>query len=242
MSISSLLLDRIKQSLQTKRVTYREVAAQLSVAESTVKRWFSTGQLSLSQLDQLCDLLGLSIDELIKTADENRMREVFDRKHEEFFAANEKALVIFYLLSAGLKPRKILDSYGFEEAELNRVLLQLDKNGLIELGIGDRIRLLKKIDTLWNPLGPLSQKYYPLIKSDFISSDFSKEHEAHWFFSGALTAATQKIIVKKINALAIEIKNYYRLDEGEKEAKNITMFFGLRPWTLPLISKYRRKA
>ena len=241
MGVSRTIMERIKQRLQAKGIPYREIANRLSVAESTVKRWFSVGNLSLAQLDQLCEALGLTIDELLETQDEGQRPEIFDRKQEEFFATNEKALVVFYLISSGLKPKQIHSAYVFTESEVDRILLSLDKHGLIELGSESRFRILKKIGTWWDPGGPLSRKYYPLIKSDFIMSDFTKENEAQWFFSGALTRSSQELIVKKIDALASEISSLYKMDERDREAKNVTLFIGQRPWVLPIIPKYRKK-
>ena len=241
MGVSRAILERIKQRLQVKGIPYREIAVRLSVSESTVKRWFSVGNLSLAQLDQLCESLGLTTDELLETPEARGLPEIFDRKQEEFFASSEKALVIFYLISSGLSAKQVLNAYAFTEGELDRILLQLDKHGLIEFGSEGRFRILKKIGTWWDPQGPLSRKYYPLIKSDFITSDFTKDNEAQWFFSGVLTRSSQALIVKKIDALATEISSLYKMDERDREAKNVTLFIGQRPWVLPIIPKYRKK-
>lgn len=238
MSVSRVFLDRIKQRLKRKGISYKQLAKEMRVAESTVKRWFSAGSLSLGQLDELCDFLQIDIGELSESEGTGKVRETFTPSQEAFFVKNEKALVLFYLLSSNTPAEKAGALLGFSPPETEKLLLALDKNELIELHHGSKIRLLVGAGTWWDPLGPLSKKYYGLIKGDFIMSDFSRPREEQWFFSGPLTESSQKVISKKLNELALEIKELYRLDRNEKKEKSVSLFCGLRPWVFPLLKNY----
>ena len=239
MGVAKILLSRIRERVQLKGLTYRQLAVELGVAESTVKRWFSAGNLDLSSLDRLCEILDLDLRELSRTAD--GPREDFTRKQEEFFAANEEALVVFYLVSGGMPVKKVARAFDFSESRLEKLLLELDRHRLIELHPGGHVRVLKKMSSWWDPRGPLSQKYYSLIKADFISSDFSRGREEQFFFTGNLSVSSQAMISKKLETLAAEINELYRMDQNHQPAKNITMFFGIRPWIFPVIQKYSRR-
>lgn len=241
MSISRLILARIKQNLNMRGIRYKQVAKELNVTESTVKRWFSSGGLSLSQLDQMCTLLELDLNQIAKIDSSFLIRETFSTLQEEFFVKNELAFILFYLLSSNVTVEKIKTILQISQQEFEQTLLQLDKNELIELHPGGKVRLLADTHTWWHPRGVLAKKYYEVIKNDFIMSDFSSSREEQWFFSGPLTVSSQEIISKKMNVLAHEIREIYRLDQRDKDAKNITLFCGMRPWIFPLLKTYLGK-
>jgi transcriptional regulator with XRE-family HTH domain len=241
MTLSKMVLTRVKARLKSKGLNYRFLAGELDVAESTVKRWFSSGSVSLGQLDQICGILGIGLDELLQSAEPLPVREDFSKKQEEFLARNETALALFYLVSAGASREKIERKFTFTRMEIEKGLLLLDQFEIIELHPGGRIRPLKKIGTWWDPRGPLSRKYYILIKSSFVMSDFSKDREEQWYFSGRLSASSQALISRKINKLAVEIRDLYRMDQDDSSAPNITLFCGMRPWAFPVLEKYRRR-
>lgn len=238
MSVSRIMLERIKERLRRKGVTYKKLAKEMKVAESTVKRWFSARSLSLGQLDQLCERLEIDLSDFSNSKDASKIRESFTPDQETFLVANEKALVLFYLLASNVEVKEVEALLGFRAQETERLLLALDKHKLIELKANTKIRLLAKAGSWWDPRGPLSKKYYDLIKSDFIMSDFSKAREEQWFFSGPLTETSQAVISKKMNELALEFKELYWIDRNEKKAKNVLLFCGIRPWVFPLLKNY----
>ncbi len=55
------LLETLKRSLRARGLTYRDVARELDLSESSVKRLFSTGSLSLTRVTRICRMLELSV-------------------------------------------------------------------------------------------------------------------------------------------------------------------------------------
>ena len=49
-------------------ITYRELANRLELSESAVKQMFASNNFSLKRLDEICDVLGLDITELVDIA------------------------------------------------------------------------------------------------------------------------------------------------------------------------------
>jgi transcriptional regulator with XRE-family HTH domain len=240
MKLSTALIDRIKQLLKKKGLTYANVAKGLNVSESTLKRWFSQKNFSLKQMEQICNFAGISVEELMKTNLLQQRQEYFSEQQEELFDKNEKAMALFYLTTFGLSFDEIHTNYHFEKAELIKLLNQLEKVNLIELHPNNHI--VKKIDlsTMWIPKGKLSTKYFKQIRQEFMNTYFSDHDETQHFHSGRLTSESNKIIQKKIDKLVEEIRELYLLDANEKTAENISVFIGMRPWNFSLISKFKK--
>jgi len=53
------LINALKQTLRAQKVTYADVARRLHLSVASVKRIFHRGDLSLSRLEAICDLVGL---------------------------------------------------------------------------------------------------------------------------------------------------------------------------------------
>ena len=54
MSTTADLVLALKKELKASQMTYAELAAALEMSESSVKRMFSVGEMSLSRVDAIC--------------------------------------------------------------------------------------------------------------------------------------------------------------------------------------------
>jgi transcriptional regulator with XRE-family HTH domain len=61
----SQLTVTIKQCLKAAGLTYRDVAKALDLSEPSVKRLLANGRLTVERLAQLCELLGMTMAELL---------------------------------------------------------------------------------------------------------------------------------------------------------------------------------
>ena len=72
MSQAPTLLNTLKRELKAQGITYAQVACHLGLSESSIKRLFSSSNLSLARLEQLCQLVGLEISDLVQKMAESR--------------------------------------------------------------------------------------------------------------------------------------------------------------------------
>ena len=66
MADSRTLLKHLKARLREQGITYRELAQRLRLSEPTVKRDLSRGRFSLQRLDRICEVLNLTLEELLE--------------------------------------------------------------------------------------------------------------------------------------------------------------------------------
>src|SRR5258708_12982938 len=62
------IVAELKKALREGGHTYADVAKKLELSVASVKRLFSTEDLSLQRLDQVCELIGMGLREILDRA------------------------------------------------------------------------------------------------------------------------------------------------------------------------------
>ena len=68
MAQKSQIIAELKKALRASGHTYADVAKTLDLSVASVKRLFSTEDLSLHRVDQICDLIGLGLRDILDRA------------------------------------------------------------------------------------------------------------------------------------------------------------------------------
>jgi hypothetical protein len=211
----------------------------MNVSESSLKRWFSTRNLSLARLDHICQIAGITVQELTQSSSTYNGPEFFTHEQEQVMN-DEKCFVVFYIAALGRDFSAILKGFCFTEHELIQILSKLEQVNLLELHPNNKIVPKASPSTMWIPQGVLSKKYFKEVRADFMDSFFDQPRETQVFFTGRLSQEGAKLIRKKIAKLSEEIREYYILDAGDQNADNTTIFLGMRPWSFSIINQYRK--
>ena len=158
MTTSSKIVKTLKQQLKARGITYKVLASRLDLSESAVKHMFSTGNLSLKRLDELCAVLELDISDLVDItgADEPRIEQL-SAEFEGEIVADNRLLLFAYCLINYWKVDEILQRYMISPEESIRFLRRLDQMKLIELQPGNRVRLLIANNFKWRKNGAIEQ-------------------------------------------------------------------------------------
>ena len=136
------LVEALKKLLKARGVTYRALAAGLRLSEPSIKRLFSERTFTLQRLEEVCQFLEVDFFELAKlargaasTVDEMSIEQ------EKILAGDSKLLGVFYLVFNDWQPDDIFERYVLTRAEVTRLLLRLEKLGLVEVMPGDKVKL-----------------------------------------------------------------------------------------------------
>jgi DNA-binding Xre family transcriptional regulator len=244
MSFAIEVVDRLKQILRTKGLSYRELAKGIGMSEAAVKRAFSERAFSLKRIEEICEFLKLSTHDLLDTdSSSEALSRVLTEAQELALASDEKLMCFFYLLASGHSLTRIKGRYRFTEPEITRNLIALDRVRLIRLDPGNRFKLLVEQDFYWPKGGVLEAYYSREIRRDFAEHPFSGARTFELFAAGALSDASLNLVRRRLQELEDDVRKMIRLDRRyqESETSNITIYCAFRPWTLPLMKKYRRK-
>src|SRR5579864_8616015 len=93
------LVSALKAALKTQGKTYAEVARALKLSEASVKRCFSQGSFTLERLEQICEVAGLEISDLMELAVESKPPFTsLTPEQEEALLHDPKLLLITFLV------------------------------------------------------------------------------------------------------------------------------------------------
>lgn len=244
MSEKKRVVEALKHRMKTQGITYATMAKRIGVSEATMKRYLTQGRFNLETLENMCGALHASLEELLiaygeHAATENRSH--FSEQQEEALAKSDLLFAIYYSLGGGYNFESLQENFDISETVLIKLLVQLDRLGLVDYVANDKIRLKQPTDAQWIPSGPLWAKYQRQAVLEFFSSDFSGENEHLQVTVGPVLPETATVIARKLGRLNKEIQNYIATEDISPEAipacDRYWFMTAMRPMSFSALSK-----
>jgi len=196
------LMHTIKRQFKLRGWTYKQLAEALGVSEPTVKRMFTGANLTLDRLQQLAELLEMSMADLMLESENSQPRlEQLTPAQEQQLVSDIKLLLVAICALNHWSMADIVRKYQLTEAQCLAHLLTLDKLHVLELLPGNRIRLLVARNFAWLENGPIRRFFLAQSLGDFINSPFSDKSEMLSFSHGMLTQDAAEQLRKKMHRL-----------------------------------------
>ncbi len=245
MSQTSDLLAMLKKCLKIKGIGYRQLAEEMGLSEASIKRLFSQEAFSLKRIEKVCKILDMDLFDLALMA-----RKEQEQDEEPLTMAQENALaddlplgVFLFLMVSGWSWSMITQRYSIPHDEAVKYLLRLDRLGLIELHPGNRIRLLVTRNVFWRKHGPIWKRFEKQIREGFFDFDFDAPNSRLDFNPAQLSAASIKIVMKKIEALVRQFDELSDMDNSLpiKNRYSVALHVGFRPWGFSLSESVKKK-
>jgi DNA-binding Xre family transcriptional regulator len=221
MSSKQRILSAIRFRMKKLGVTYAMVASKIGISESSVKRYFSEGRMSLDTVDELCQALDCSLEEMLADLTQNTEPQVlsFSEDQEALLAKNDLLFSIFYLVAGAWSYENIINSHSLSGAELNKALRELESAGLMRFQSNTTLQTLLPIDTPWRTDGPLWKKFRWQAVQEFFDSEFERKGEYLKVGLGPILPETAAVINRMMGKLQEEIKALIAIDK--KNISNI---------------------
>ena len=212
----SNLFDLLKKVLKARGITYMEVARLLEVSEPTVKRLFQEQDCKLSRLVELCDLLGMSIADLVEMGERDDRSVTTLTPEVEAQLANDAGLMSFFMLLVNhYSVASICDLNELPPADAVHYLQDLERLGLIQLGRGNQVHFNVARPIRWNENGPL-HKALEKVNCQFMSQAMNEHTGAGYpFFSSnrLLSEASIHRLNLQLDALYEQYQKQANLDQ-----------------------------
>lgn len=237
------LLKTLKRELKARGITYADVAAELGLSESSVKRLFSESRLSLDRLEALCQIVGLEISDLVQVMMSERKRiDRLTQEQEREIAADPELLLVAICVLNAWTYEEILATYTLTEHQCIRLLARLDRLRLIDLQPLNRFRLTVASDFQWIPDGPIQQFFSKEVQPGFMQSSFTGPGEKLEFRSGMLSRAANAEMLKKIDRLVADFNELHAQDSALPLADRFgsSLMVAFRPWEFGYFRDMRR--
>ena len=238
-----LLVTELKRYLKAQGVTYASLAKQLDLSESSVKRQFARQSFSLARLEQILNLVGLEIADLVALMNERReFLTELTPEQEDALLADPKLLLMMYLLLNGWPLAEITSTFAIDDAEAERLLIRLHRARIIELLPFNRVKLLTARNFTWRKDGPVQRFFVREVQREFLDSSFAEPGEHLRFVAGHLSRASLAQLQQSMDRLAREFDELARRDAAlpREERLGCSAVFALRPWEFSMFTALRR--
>ncbi len=244
MARSKQIIEAVKIALKQRGVTYRFLALQLEVSESTVKQMFANANFSLQRLDRICDVLELDIDSLLELAAQHEERLTnLSVEHEQALVDNAQLLLVAFCLVTHWQVDEIVERYDISETQIITLLARLDKMRMIELQPNNRVRLLITNNFSWQPNGPVEKFFRSQVQTEFFDSSFDEPGALRVVKNGLLSAKSQIELQQRMSAID---QLFNDLSEQERKLPlnhrhGVTMILAIRHWQLGAFNRLERQ-
>ena len=92
MAHSKALVQILKRTLRSARITYADIAFHLEMSEANVKRLFATQSFTLQRLEAICELMNMDLGDLFNMLESERQRiRHLSRQQEQELVADVSA-------------------------------------------------------------------------------------------------------------------------------------------------------
>lgn len=233
MSSTRDLVVALKGELRRAGITYAQLARELGLAESSVKRIFSRGDMPLSRIDEVLAVLRMDFVDLARlVANASPARQELTLEQERAVVRDPKLLLTAICALSQWTLEQIVQAYLISKPEAIACLVKLDRLGFLDLRPHNRYRL--KIDKTfrWRPGGPVMQFFREHAMTDYFSGDFGDTGELLMLVHGQVAPAQALLFNERLRRLAQDFAQQHLADQKlpESERSAYTMVFGMRSW------------
>ncbi len=138
------VLAVLKRALKNRGITYDELAAQVGMSESGVKKLLTADDLSMTRLAAICDVLEVSVADVVREAAAAR-RTTFrpsDAQRAAIVAEPRLLLVLWVLSEDRGRLGHARARLGLDAATMRRLVRRLARIGLVEVIDRDRVAVV----------------------------------------------------------------------------------------------------
>ncbi len=139
---SEFFIKELKRQLKHARIGYRELASALKMSEAGVKKLLNKSDLSMARAAQVCEVLGLSLADVLKSTEESlRAEQSFDDLQIRHFVRNPEHFKIYMkLVHEKVSLDEIIGSGQVDKKAIFRAIKSLEDLKLLKLIPGNRVQ------------------------------------------------------------------------------------------------------
>ena len=236
MSTSTDLVTALKAELRAAGITYAVLARRLGMAESSVKRMFSaSGDLSLSRVDAICQVLNLDFADLARSvAEQAPMALQLTLEQERALVEDRRLLLVAICCMSLWTLEQITATYQLSETECVLQLTRLDRLGIIDLRPGNRYHLKLAKGFRWRPQGPIMAYFREEVVDDYFAGSFDGESEMLMVVHGQIGRGLASSFRDRLARIGQDFSNQHVADQKlpASARRSFTLVVGMRSWLM----------
>ena len=243
MSTTADLVSALKHELKAAHMTYADLALAMGMAESSVKRMLSKGDMPLSRIDAICRALKLDFADLARrVADAQPLLAQLTQDQERAVVADKKLLLVAICVLSQWTLEQIVAAYRLSEPECIGYLAQLDRIGIIELRPLNRYRLKLAKAFRWRPHGPVMDYFRDNALLDYFGGGFDGVGEGLLLVHGSISRSLAPSFMERMQRVAQDFAQQHLADQKlhDKDREGYTLLLAMRSWEFEAFAALRR--
>ena len=244
MSQIAQVSQTLKQLLKQHQLTYKDIAISLDMSEANIKRIFSNNSFTLERLEQICEIMGLSLINLFSIAQQQAVKiSQLTAEQEEELIADPKLLLLAICVRDGWSFKEVINYYDIDEHECIRLFARLDKLKIIELLPNNLYRSLIAQDFRWIPGGALEKFMQQEVMVKFMAPKQSEAWTFRFYLRGRYSQSSIDIIKRKLDHIRQEAAQLNAEDQALPlhQRQHMGILLAMRPWEPSLFENMKRK-
>ena len=243
MSSTAALITTLKSELKAAGLTYADLARELCMAESSIKRMFAKGDMPLTRIDEIARVLKTDFAELARrVADAQPLRRELSAEQESAVVADRKLLLVAICCLSQWSFEQIVSTYTISEAETVKCLAKLDRLGIIELKPLNRYRLRVAKTLRWRPNGPVMRYFREHVVGDYFSGGFDGDGEMLTLVHGQIGRGLAESFNQRLARIAQDFAQQHLADQKlpPEHKRPYTIVVGMRSWLFSVFRDLKR--
>jgi len=243
MDNTTATIDTLKRALKINGITYADVAKHLNLSEASVKKMFSTHNITLKRINALCEMMHLDFIDLVRLFDKNREKiSHLTPEQEQELVRDNKLLLVALCARNHWHFDEIIEHFEISKKECYRMISRLEELKLLELHPGNRIRLLVAENFRWLTNGPIECTFKKKLMNEFLQSEFNQNGDLRLYLHGPLTQGARELLTRRLTSLSHEFSELLKESATRpvSERKNVGLLLGMREWEPHFFSLHRR--
>ena len=223
-------------------MTYAELAEQLGMSESSIKRMFAKADMPLTRIDEILRVLKMDFAELArKVADAQPLRHELTLEQE----APSLPTASCCCSRSALEPVDVRADDGRTTVQRRRehaYLVQLDRLGIIELRPLNRYRLKVAKGFRWRPDGPVMAYFREHVIDDYYSGGFDGDGELLMLVHGQIRPCLAATFVERLQRVGKDFAQQHLADQklARTRSASYTLVVGMRSWLFAAFRDLKR--
>ncbi|OYU25272.1 MAG: transcriptional regulator, partial [Burkholderiales bacterium PBB2] len=118
MSSPEVLIQVLRSEMRAAGITYKQLGQRLEMSESSMKRMFSQGDMSLSRLAQICKAVGVAMEDVLRqAADATPHADTLTLAQERSLVSDPKLLLVAICCLGHWTLEQIIETDTLSETE-----------------------------------------------------------------------------------------------------------------------------
>jgi len=230
------LFRTLKKILKEKKISYRELATQVSFSEGTIKNIFHFDDASVERVCEIAQAIGLPFQDLVAAAYSHQNSEFsFTQEQERFFAEKPGHYNFFRALFFLKKSAEEIRSMSrISRRSTEKYLRELEAMGFLERHLRDKVTFKVSGRLKWAPGGPWMQKFFRTYSAKITDLILGRSNSADYFCSfsfATLSRANRDLFYLEIQEVVEKYKDisYKEYLVGVRDAVPVSWMFSMVP-------------